>query len=1370
MRTEISHELSSTSTAVSGDAKSTRRPNVVRRVIALVMMFMLTGVAALSFASSANADDEVANYSFYQLSSSLAAFFSNASSPDENAAAIDTDVWGSVVNQPGSAGAMLGYVDPDFSFSVEFLNSQISGSSSAVGYDTLVQSSQGDGSSSTATPGMLDYAHFGATVNAMGLDSMGTGLSLGFFAPLGGGAMMLLYIFTGVVDLLFVGIISMLKILNPFTLFYEGVRLVNPTFADGMTGGQAPPGFLGGLSSFIGEWYLVLNNIAWAVLVPLFIGVLLLSLLLAKNMNRGGALKKLVVRVAFIGLGLPLVGSMYTGVLNSMGDASSAGSAGSTQVVLSTYVDFENWALKSRLSVPDDAIIAWDATEGEPTDEALANVRNTSLAINKSANGAWSSINSSLNVDEGQSWTEAAMQDTEGDSSGGLSGYMATMDLLGRYISGSKIDAASYETTVKGDISTSGPYTNGEDGRAQVSEWFVDFSDPENGLPEIEDPNKVLNNPVVRVDDGLTADPAGATTGEKVYTTPSGVAVGCENWVSSGSGEPLNCNMSTLSVYNYLNTSFGSDSMTMYSSNRSTSGATREMHNSVTQVGTGVMSGLYWTNSMVLLGSFVIIGLGYAFSLLFANIRRSFQLITAIPFATIGAMAGIAKVIIYAMAMILEVIVTLFIYRFVQVFLISIPQIVEMPFSAVLNGVSGGDAAVVNLLSGGTLSMVMTVLSIISLIAFTVLALRIRKTLVKAINEVVTKLVDKFMDTNVAPPGGGGGGAMPALAGGLASGAGMAAANKAMGGGGFGGGKKSAGGDGPGGIKAGGIPVPGGGPGGGKPGGPAGALSVGGGAGMDISGAMGGNGAGGPNGGPGDPVADGPDGPGNPGGPLALTSGGDTDGSARMLGAGSGDQSTARALEAQGGLSEPGSRGSGDVTDTMAGSIEQTQGQYNAKDRATADGALAGAKTLGKGAEAAGRGFAGDVPGAVGAGVGALGHAKDVQGSAANAQAIQKDIDAPATAERGNVSGESAGGTSGSGTQAPGTPGATGGAEQAPTSAGSSACVPNAETSAAAGAAGGAAGGAAALAAGNTGRAATAGTSAAAGAAKAGGGAAGGAAALAGGVAAKTLKSGSANTGSTAPKSGTQTPRTQAARTQSTGTAKAPVRSGGTTPTSGGTAGAAAVGRRTAAPAKPGTTGSAKPGNTSSGTRPAARPTTVSPTPAKSAGKAGTSQSSTPRQAPKPTTGRRAAPVVKQNNTAATPAPKQTVRRGTTSNPVTRQAAPAPKQTARPQQASAPSPKRQQAPMSRPTPAAPTPRNNPAPRVNPSPRRQQAPVAPAPRTNTQAPRTNTGAPRVNNPAPAPAPAPRQSPRVRPEVIRPKGSAGSPKKPFDQDQD
>src|SRR5699024_12020463 len=102
----------------------------------------------------------------------------------------------------------------------------------------------------------------------------------------------------------------------------------------------------------------------------------------------------------------------------------------------------------------------------------------------------------------------------------------------------------------------------------------------------------------------------------------------------------------------------------------------------VSQVGNGVMGVLYWFSSLSILISFALIGIFYALAMLFSNIKRSIQLIAAVPFATLGFMGGIAKVIIYTIAMIAEIILTLFVYRVIQEFLMAIPAMMEAPLVA----------------------------------------------------------------------------------------------------------------------------------------------------------------------------------------------------------------------------------------------------------------------------------------------------------------------------------------------------------------------------------------------------------------------------------------------------------------------------------------------------------------------------------------------------------------------------------------------------------------------------------------------------------------------------------------------------------------
>lgn len=939
MSTEISHESVAIQgkrrlfgkRATTGKTQGVKK-NVLRRVVAGALMFVMMLGAVIAFASPSSADDkkDLANLSFYKLSSNVSAFFTKAKSPEGKAE--DLANWSSITGNSANGGSLLGYVDDGVSSVGKWLNSAISGSSSSIGYDSLA----GD------YPGVLDYAHFGATLNALGLDSMGTGLSLGFMPVVGGSIMMVLYMFTGLIDLLFSLVITILQQLNPFRMFYAAISQGSATLGGAI--GADVPGWLSGAADFVGTWYTALSNLAWTVIVPLFIGFLMLGLVMLKNMNRGGALKKLTIRLVFIGVGLPLLGSLYTNALNSMQVMTASGSSGSTQVVLSTYVDFQNWATKSRLAVPDKAVIAWDTKKNAPTAASVSGVRNSALEINKTSNAAWSTITSAVNVGADGSFADAAMTPGAVTNTGGLAGYAATIDLIQRYMSGAKMDAATYENVIVGNIVNSAPFNTGPDGRTQVGKWFTDFAKVD-AMPT--DGAVIANNPLLNVSSsgGLTARSANDIT--TFSTLRSGVN-GCGGKTTDSTGGPAACNISPVAMYNYLNTSFGSNSATTYSSEKVSSGATREMHNAVTPVGTGIMTGLYWLNSVILLASFVIIGLGYALSMLFSNIKRSMELIAAVPFATLGAMSGIAKVVIYSIAMVLEIVATLFIYKFVQVFLISIPQMIEIPFSAVLSNPGSAGALTV---ASGMIAPTITIISIISFISFTVLALRLRKTLVKAINEVVTKLVDKFMETSSAPPGGGG--MMPALAGGLASGAGMAAASKAMGGNpGGGGGKKVGGtsapspmvasGDGANGpVAAPGVPD----------GGP---LAIEGGTSTDVSGSVG---------------SDGPDGTGGP--------------------SGSGDAALAQEVEA-GGLSNPEAPKEVDMGATMEESMDKTAESYKDKDAALGKAGLAAAT-------GAVQAYAGDAAGAAES-------AQKVAGAAQEAHGAQKEIDAAPVSSPGGDS------------------------------------------------------------------------------------------------------------------------------------------------------------------------------------------------------------------------------------------------------------------------------------------------------------------------------------------------------------------------------
>lgn len=980
-----------------------------KRWTALLLLVLIPAGAILGFAGAAFAaepeDGTLKKLSFYGLASATTAYFSEVGSPDNQKAL--GEGWAEVTGagtgtvHAANGGSMLGWVDADFNpLDSSWWTSSLSGTSDSMSYSSLDKAG-------SDFAGMLDYAYFGATLNGLGLDSMGTGLSLGFFEWITGGIIYVLYMLASAVDWLFSAFLSMLAMLNPFKLLYSGISSI-PGFpadvASGMVGGDttvwAP---LIGLASFIGDIYEVINSAAWGLMVPIFIAVFLFSLLMFKKMNRGGAMKKLFIRIFFIGIGVPLLGMMYTGTIESMAESAKAGNVGATQVVLSTYVDFESWAQNERLAVPEGATIEWRAFHNRPSSAATMNVRDTALAINVASVDAFDGITPLIGGTGSIGWADSALSATSGSTD---SAYDAVTGMLTRFMGGAKVQSADFESDAKSEITS---FTANDEGKEKTAtEWFT-------SIREASDVGAVnpSDNPVLTVSDGagLTRTITGGADGIdnaatlRTYSSP-GIVNNCGAQVSSTDGKPLACNLAPLAMYNYLNTSFGSESMVTYSSEKVMSGATKESHNSVTQVGTGAMSFLYWFNSVVLLGAFALIGLGYGLSLVFGNIRRGIQTITAIPFATLGAMAAISKVIVYTVAMILEVVVTIFLYKLVQEFLSSVPSIIEYPFSLVLNGVDvDADAGFISfLVSGGAISLLVTLFSIIGIIIFTVLAMRMRKSIIKAIEEVVTKIVEKLTETQIGMAGGGK--MAPAIAGGIGAGAGAAAASRMMG---------NSSTKGP---KGGALP---GSPGGNADGNAPDVISTGGTNGTDGSdGSSQPWGAGGTSSVDGEietgdgtlAIEGGPDstdgGNGDPGSQAAIGAGTDGAGAENAAGrqveangltqvdstnaggvaAGEGDSDQAGVA---GGTSSP-KAPQADAGDAMADSLDKSAEGYKAADKQRLGAGKDGAEAVGHGAIAVGRGFAGDAAGAAESG----GRAVEKGGSAAAAgeRAKQTEQDA----------------------------------------------------------------------------------------------------------------------------------------------------------------------------------------------------------------------------------------------------------------------------------------------------------------------------------------------------------------------------------------
>lgn len=984
--------------------------NSMTRVASFIVAALIAVFGLLMVSGSAVADDD--KYDFYTLSSNTTAYFSDATEPGKGEGLSEEKGWAQIGTNPAEGGGLLGYGDNDVSGFSGWLVSKATGSSNTVGYDSLKVRSSDDKSRSTnaAYSGVLAYGQYGSLLRDLGLDSMSTGLGLHITNLLGGTVMGILYLLAGGIDLTFAAIFGLLDLFNPFKLFFSAIAATSTAMANGMTGGQGVPGWMKDLEAWFGGWYQALVNLSWTVLVPLFIATFVFSSLMWKKGNALGGLKKLVVRLLFLGVGLPLVGSMYTSSLAAMHDATSGAGMGATRVIISTYVDFENWAKENRLAVPEGAVLEWDPYKHAATGTSSGKIRQTTVAINKLANsGAFSSV-ADMNVSELGSISSEATKSDSGGKSGGLSGktFWATMDMLTRYITSQSYQASDFDTAIKGRISQQA--ANGNDwAKTCATTWFNMQSDgnAKNVAGCADGSVTAANNPVLNVREGSGLQ-ASTENGKVTFTTKDDKWAG--DWVVLGQGQDLNgANMSALAMYNYLNTTFSPNSATTYSSSNAVSSATREYHDSVNLVGSPGVSFLYFTNAAVTLLCFIVLGLAYAFGLFIGTVKNSLRIIASVPFATLGAIAGIAKVVIYSFAMIVEIIGTLFIYRVVQEIIVSVPSMFE-------NGVERGYDWLGGfgqfLKDSGNVTPFISILSTVLLILLTIMLVRFRGVFVKGLTEAVTKIVDKFLDTSVAPPNGGA--LMPALAGGVGAGVGSAAANRMMGGRGkSGNGSKK-------GSTSSGLTTGSGGVQG-PDGGASGVNEM-----PSINGTDGPGGSG--------PDDSGVDGGGNdPNTPVdggsggvhasieAGSSGGDGTGGSSDTSAS--DREVAGEVEARGGLSEPsqieagpsagdsGDAGadaavsssavnaSDDAMSDASGSMEHSMAEHHEADKARIGQATAGAQSAWHGSKAAAKAYAGDAAGAAKDGQKALGDVQKAKSKGQQAKAHRQAANAPAPAQ-----------------------------------------------------------------------------------------------------------------------------------------------------------------------------------------------------------------------------------------------------------------------------------------------------------------------------------------------------------------------------------
>lgn len=765
------------------------------RLIKVILTIMMALLLVMTSATTVSANEENAgNHSFYKVSSAAAAYYDAAHNRDEDNTdnLIDGDENEHFKNVTmNDAGGFVGYYDRDL-IDVIFGQATLS---------DISMSAQARGYGSYRYDNYTSYLRYGHALRELGLDS--TSMEGMPFSSIGrkftGGLMYGLYTLAVAIDQLFTAVIRILKTLNPFTLFVgTDVWLKN------LMGNTGPiPEALEGLQEIATDMYVKVSALSWFI-IPLFFVTMAASILLFRGSNTAQSdapltkIRKYATRVAFIVMGVPLLGILYTSSLNMLDDHLGMNSTGlsANHVISSTFVDFESWASNGHLALPNHTQIVI-STKNSPSGNVdinnTTNVRELTRLINSySGSGVRGSGGSDSDTGTAEEWNKKVVRDSAPTVR--KESYTRTAAMIQKYMDGAFYHSSDFETEVKGgfkDADAPELYA----AIAQASD-IENWRDSKASIGTKQDENRsfiMTDGSKSRLEATITDEDTIIYEGKMPWTS-SVWSTKRKRDITGSYG------LSTMSIYNYLNTAFDNSSVITYSSQKATSGSVRQSHRSVNLVGTGITSTLYYLHAVSMLGAMAVLGIAYALGMIMSNLRRTIRMLTSLPIAMLGNLRAMAKITSIVGMMIVEVVGTLFTYAIILEVFRVLGVMVEVPIAKIFEGVEifgsitlPGSAGLAASSIGTGASVITLLIGIILNVWFTISALKLRKSIIKSIDEWVAGWIDRLFVTSGGPGGGAaqqavsaehpepkGPGMLKRLADGAAAGAGMAAVNNFM--------------------------------------------------------------------------------------------------------------------------------------------------------------------------------------------------------------------------------------------------------------------------------------------------------------------------------------------------------------------------------------------------------------------------------------------------------------------------------------------------------------------------------------------------------------------------------------------------------------
>lgn len=733
---------------------------IVSAIITLaIAVSMVLGVTRLAFADGDN------DASFYKTASVAGSFYdSSLDLAGENYNFQKTPDQGAEINamlkepsQMANVGAFMGYVDKDYPF-WDFTNN-------------IAQTTMGTQSRSYTVPSnnqaVAAYLQYGHALQALGLDTVSSNqfdfmaigrMFLGYLS-------MSVYVGALVPQVAFSIAINVMKTLNPF----------NWMVSEAIGGGETVPA-LAGVKGFVTDLYNVFAGMGlYVATLILAVGIGMSVLFWRKSNNVGSHFKKFIIRLLFIAAGLPFLGMTYTAALNNAADSFAASAPMANKAVAATFVDFAAWAEKNNLALPFGTTIKVNdngSGSGSGTVDMGGTTSPQTFALK--INQASGSLVDGDDTDA-SNLTDNIMS-SRYSGNGQLGKILEVFDLLNRFANSTRYTAGAYETYVKtisgGKMAEGLKVTGNKDKYAAVNNILSpnadaskldnkDTSFMSNGTPSTFGVS-MSGGSIVYTGHGKISKYAPGTAYRKFEKAMDSVnehvmgprAKSFGTTTGSGTG-----GLSTISMYNYLTTKFADDTVTNYSSTKLASDYVLDTHHSVSLVGGGVMGIVYWLNMVSILSFIAVVGTVYAFGLIGGSVKRGIKMVTSIPFAAVGSVRAISKIVGITVSMIVQIYGTLIVYNLVVELFIASQQIFLTPLltgfnngnvsAAIIPGMIADYNGVTAAVTGLVTPIVAFIMSIVNIV-ITIKAVKLRKTLVKSMDEAMAGWVDRFFNSDSA--------------------------------------------------------------------------------------------------------------------------------------------------------------------------------------------------------------------------------------------------------------------------------------------------------------------------------------------------------------------------------------------------------------------------------------------------------------------------------------------------------------------------------------------------------------------------------------------------------------------------------------------